>query len=583
MSLGGAKLIQARRDFHQARQRAAMERVLAGLTGRPAELLSFQEVYERLKATVGADKGLHEIPLDAIVGSVGRYQDFSRTFLPRRNADELRWVNVKTAVGARAIDALPPIKVYKIGEAYFVQDGHHRISIARQSGQSSIQAYVTEVLTRAPLTAGVGPDELIVKSEYAAFLEYTQLDRLRPGAELALTIPGRYARFEAHIEAHRFMAEMAQGREIDWRTAVATWYDEAYLPVLAAIREQNILRDFPGRTEADLYLWISDHQLAIRQELGWPVRPEVAAVNLARYPADTTFSSGRVRGLLSGAHLRLARLLGHRHKPGVSRWHQEKLVTRYSAALFSDLLVPFSGDGAGWPAFEQAVLIAQRECATVHGLLVLDKTAAKQAESTAAIRATFERRCREAGVEGHLSAEAGRPAAVVRVRSSLVDLIVLDRHYGNRPGNAHALSVACQALARGPLRPLLIVTQTPSAMARPLLVLDSSLEARDALFVAAYLAEMWQRPLHVLAHTPGSRAAAQTLAYARRYLRMHEVDATFITSDQISGEALLETAAAHHNDLIVAAGRSLQSRAGALLHRPNALLAHTNVPLLICG
>jgi nucleotide-binding universal stress UspA family protein len=583
MSLGGAELIQARRDFHQARQRAAMERVLAGLTGRPADLLSFQEVYEKLKATIGAEKGLHEIPLDAIVGSVGRYQDFSRTFLPRHNANELRWVNVKTAVGTRAIDALPPIKVYKIGEAYFVQDGHHRISIARQTGQITIQAYVTEVRTRAPLTAGVGPDELIVKSEYAAFLESTQLDRLRPGADLTLTIPGRYGRFKAHIEAHRFIAEMAQEKEIDWSTAVGHWYDEAYLPVLAAIREQNILRDFPGRTEADLYLWISDHQLAIRQELGWPVRPEVAAVNLARDPAGMTFSGGRARRLLIGARSRLARFMRYRQEPGISRWHQEKLVTRYSAALFSDLLVPFSGDGAGGPAFEQAVLIAQQECATVHGLLVHEKTTEKQADSTAAMRATFERRCREADVEGHLSAETGRPAVVIRARSPLVDLVVLDRHYGNRPGNADSLSVVCQALARRPLRPLLIVAETPSALARPLLVLDSSLESRDALFVAAYLAEIWQRPLHVLAHTPTGRAAAQTLAYARRYLQMHEVDATFITSDHAPAEALLETAADYNNDLIVAASHSLQSRAGALLRRPNPLLASTNVPLLICG
>lgn len=581
MSLGGPKLIQAKRDFQQARQRAAMERIMASLTGRPVDLLSFQEVYEKLKATIGPDKGLHEISLDAIVGSVGRYQDFSRSFLPRHDEDELRWVNVKTAVGQRAIDALPPIKVYKIGEAYFVQDGHHRISIARDAGQSTIYAYVTEVQSRASLTAGVGPEELIIKSEYAAFLEHTQLDRLRPSADLTLTIPGRYGRFEAHIEAHRFVAEMAQASEIDWSTAVANWYDEAYLPVLATIREQNILAGFPGRTEADLYLWISDHQLALRREFGWRIKAEVAAVNLPRFSVDTGLSGARTRRLLGGARSRILEFLAARQKPGIGRWHREKLLTRYSATLFNDLLVPFSYSGAGWPAFDQAAVIAERECATIHGMLVLENIAQKQAMNTATIQADFERRCHEAGVDGQLSLVVGRPAAVVQPRMSLADLVVLDRGYGNSTTHPGSVSAACRLIARLCVRPVLIVGTTPSALERPLLLLDSSAAARDALFVATYLAERWQRPLHVA--VTANKAAGQTLAYARRYLEMHEVQATFITTDRPAGEALLAVAATHDNDLIVAAGRSLQSRTAAFLHRPNPLLALATVPLLICG
>jgi hypothetical protein len=583
MNWDGTKLIQAKRDFDKARQQAAMERIMASLTGRPVDLLSFQEVYEKLKATLGADRGLHEIPLAAIVGSVGRYQDFSRTFLPRRSSDEVRWVNVKTAVGERAVDALPPITVYKIGEAYFVQDGHHRISIARQAGQSTIQAYVTEVRTRAPLTAGVDPGELIVKSEYAAFLEYTQLDRIRPGADLTLTIPGRYGRLEAHIEALRFLAETAQGGEIDWKTAVGNWYDEAYLPVLATIREQNILRDFPGRTEADLYLWISDHQLALRQELGWRVRPEVAALNLPRSPADVSISDSRVQRLLKSVRFRILDLLTRRHKPSISRWHREKLVTRYSASLFKDLLVPLSGDGAGWTAFQQAAVIARHECATVHGLLVLENVAAKQSAGAAAIQATFESRCREAGVDCHLSLDVGRPATVVEARSPLVDLVVLDRHNGNLGATRGWPGATCQTVARRCVRPVLIVAETPSAMERPLLVVDRSAGAREALFVAAYLAELWQRPLLVLANGPRSQVLEQTVAYTRRYLQMHEVEATFIMTGRATGEVLLEMAAAHGNDLIIAAGGSLQSRTAAFLRRPNPLLTRANVPLLICG
>jgi hypothetical protein len=357
---------------------------------------------------------------------------------------------------------------------------------------------------------------------------------------------------------------------------VGNWYDEAYLPVLATIREQNILRDFPGRTEADLYLWISDHQLALRQELGWRVRPEVAALNLPRSPADVSISDSRLQRLLNSVRFRILDLLTRRHKPSISRWHREKLVTRYSASLFKDLLVPLSGDGAGWTAFEQAAVIARHECATVHGLLVLENVAAKQSAGAAAIQATFESRCREAGVDCHLSLDVGRPATVVATRSPLVDLVVLDRHIGN-------LGATCQTVVRRCVRPVLIVAETPSAMERPLLVLDSSAGTREALFVAAYLAELWQRPLLVLANGARSQVLEQTVAYTRRYLQMHEVEATFITTGRATSAVLLETAAAHDNDLIIAAGGSLQSRTAAFLRRPNPLLTRANVPLLICG
>jgi hypothetical protein len=586
MSLGGTELIKAKRDFHQAHQRAAMERIIASLTGRSADLLSFQEVYEKLKATTGADRGLHEIQLAAIVGSVGRYQDFSRTFLPRQASDESRWVNVRTAVGERAVDALPPIKVYKIGEAYFVQDGHHRISIARQAGQATIQAYVTEVRTRAPLSAGVDLQELIVKSEYATFLEYTQLDRLRPGADLTLTIPGGYGRFEAHIEAHRFINEMAQGREVDWSTAVTDWYDEAYLPVLGTIREQEILRDFPGRTEADLYLWISDHQLALKQELGWRMRPEVAAVSLPRARTGISAGNSRLARLWSVARGRLGAFLAYRQRPSINRWHHEKLITRYSASLFADLLVPLDGCESAWVALEQAALIAQQECSTVHGLLMV---ASQEFAGAAALQARFESRCREAGVEGHLVLDTGRPVAAVQARAPLVDLVVLDPYFADagihdgQAGAAGQAGATCRAIARRGVRPMLIASAKPSLLARPLLVLDNSAGARDALFVATYLAELWRRPLHVLAPAARSRSQEQAATYARRYLQMHEVEATFSVTDRSPAETLLATVAAQGNDLIITARRGLQSRTAGWLRRSHPLLTDAGVPLLICG
>src|SRR3990172_13258500 len=181
----------ALQDFQSAHLRAKLQGVLARITGRSNELLSYEEIASKLKLQGRSDKGVQTIPVDAIVGSVGRYTDFTRTFLPRRAGDRERWANVKATFledGA----GLPPIEVYKVGAAYFVIDGNHRVSIAKQERFTSIEARVIEVRTDVPLTPDVQPDDLIIKAEYAEFLEATRIMDLRPNVDLSVTIPGQY-------------------------------------------------------------------------------------------------------------------------------------------------------------------------------------------------------------------------------------------------------------------------------------------------------------------------------------------------------------------------------------------------------
>ncbi len=140
---------------------AALQQVLARVTGKSVELLSYDEVLQQLKLTGRSTRGVREIPVEAIVGTVGRFADFTRTFLPRKVSDEQRWANLMAFVQQNSLDALPPIDVYQIGSAYFVQDGHHRVSIARQLGIEFITAYVTEVQTRVPLTPDADWNALI--------------------------------------------------------------------------------------------------------------------------------------------------------------------------------------------------------------------------------------------------------------------------------------------------------------------------------------------------------------------------------------------------------------------------------------
>ncbi len=255
-----SELIQASalRDFRDARRKAALQDIIARLKRKSDDLISYEDARRLLRAEGATQQGLQDIPLDAIVGSVGRYADFTRSFLPRRDSDRERWAKVK--LKAMYLGGLPPIEVYRIGEAYFVLDGNHRVSVARELGASHIQAYVTEVHTMVPLDADVKPDDLIIKARHAEFLEDTQLHQLRPQADFTMTAPGSYRLLEEQIKQHEQHLRQKQAGDVSREQAAVSWCDHVYLPVVKAIRHQGILRDFPGRTEADLYVWVSRHQ-----------------------------------------------------------------------------------------------------------------------------------------------------------------------------------------------------------------------------------------------------------------------------------------------------------------------------------
>ena len=84
-----------------------------------------------------------------------------------------------------------------------------------------------------------------------------------------------------HVEVHRHFMGLEQQREIPYQEAVAHWYDEVYLPVVEIIRQRGMLRDFPGRTETDLYIWLAEHRAALQDSLGWEIGPDAAAADLA--------------------------------------------------------------------------------------------------------------------------------------------------------------------------------------------------------------------------------------------------------------------------------------------------------------
>ncbi len=259
-------IAEAIRDFNKARNAAFWQEAWAFLRGKSVDLLRFEEVKQRLRLRDERYLGLQEVDIDKIVGSVGRYKDFTRSFLPRTNAVRSRWQ--KLDILARGLEGFPPIEVYKIGDVYFVADGNHRVSVARQLGAKTIEAFVTELPTSIPLDTDTRPEDLLVKEGYADFLRETRLDVLKPGSEVILTEPQRYRQILEHIAVHRYFMGIEQNRKISWDEAVTSWYDHVYMPMVEMIRKYDMLSHFPGRTEADLYAWLIKHQEALRLYLG---------------------------------------------------------------------------------------------------------------------------------------------------------------------------------------------------------------------------------------------------------------------------------------------------------------------------
>jgi hypothetical protein len=239
--------VRVQTDFARVRTRAFLKDMLALFSRSRNTLLSYDQVKEKLHIGGLIYRGVRTVEVAKIVGSVNRYRDFDRAFLPAHNRLANRWQRVDRAF-YEDID-LPPVVLYKVGEVYFVVDGHHRVSVAREQGQEFIEAEVRECRVKVP----VGPD-------LQEFLERTGLDRLRPEAKMELSVPDGYSRMLEHIAVHRYFMGLDQQRDIPEEEAVTHWYDTVYLPVVTVIRERGVLEEFPGRTEGDLYLWALDHQ-----------------------------------------------------------------------------------------------------------------------------------------------------------------------------------------------------------------------------------------------------------------------------------------------------------------------------------
>ncbi len=564
-------------EFLAARRQAGYEIFLARLTGRSTALLSYEDVRAKLHALESSGQVLREIPINAIVGSVGRYADFTRSFLPKRDTDRLRWTQVKAM--ADGLTGFPPIEVYQLGEVYFVRDGNHRVSVMQQTGATHIQAYVTEVRSDVPLEPGIQPDDLILKGEYAGFLETTSLRALVPNTEISLTVPGKYRILLEHIEVHRFFMGIDQQRDIPYPEAVLHWYEYVYQPMVTAIQTSAILDDFPLRSDADLYLWVSEHRQALQDGLDVTIPPSEAAADLA-----SQFSP-KPRRVISRLGARLydwitPDQLERGPRPG--HWRRERLNIRTDTnQIFPEILVPLGENPEHWESLDQAIVIASQEGAHLHGLHIHPR-GVDDPQHNEGLRTIFQGRCRQAGLGGTYHDAQGKIPRLVCEWSRWMDLIVLSLNHPPQPGPASRFRSGLRTILHRCPRPVLTVPKTISQVQNLLLAFDGSPKAWEALYLAGYLSANLDIPLHVtlVLEKPGAWQAA--LDDARAYLEAHDR----VAYHRIEGQpvdALLSLAEDLETDLILMGGYTanpwLEIFSGSTVEQ---MLRQSDLPLLIC-
>jgi hypothetical protein len=256
----------AQDDFLRARRRLALSRLRRWLRREPGDvdhILPFDEVVAALGRLQERDAGLQLVPLDAIVGTVDRTRGFDRHFRPTTPQVRARWERIATAM--RRGEEMPPVDLYKVGEVYFVKDGHHRVSVSRALGYHVIDARVTEVVTRVGAGRELRSSDLPLKSHERVFFERVPLapdarQRVRPSD------PWDFAQLAEGIEAWGWRWTQEHGRPMDRQELARRWYEEEYVPVVALLRDAGMLGD---GAEADAFLRIGGDRYRLLRTHEW--------------------------------------------------------------------------------------------------------------------------------------------------------------------------------------------------------------------------------------------------------------------------------------------------------------------------
>lgn len=274
---------QSEEDFNKAKNKAFFNEIQHFLSPEEATLISLNDVKQMIKPTNETYVGMKTIPIEKVVGSEGRYNDFDNRFFPKSSHLKNRWEHVDQAA-IQAID-LPPIKVYEIAGLYFVRDGNHRVSVAKSRGTEFIDAEVVSLKSEIVLKK---PDNIndivrqIINYEKRVFYSETGFGDITDYWCLDFSRTGRYDVIYNHILTHKYYMNLHKSEEITMEDAILSWFNNVYMPLAVNINKRHILRSFPHRTIGDLYVWIVRYWGDLKTKFGDDVPIEEAVNNFTK-------------------------------------------------------------------------------------------------------------------------------------------------------------------------------------------------------------------------------------------------------------------------------------------------------------
>jgi ADP-ribose pyrophosphatase YjhB (NUDIX family) len=282
--------------------RSFFKSIYTKLTKEDDCLPSLNEIVDLTKARKESYIGLREIPVDNIIGSEGRYDDFNKNFLPKKAALKGRWSSINEIVEQNI--SLPSISVFKIDDYYFVRDGNHRVSVAKSRKQAYIDAEVTEYYIDVPLTKELTIKDRIKIQEHVNFLEATGLNTLGKGFDIKLTRPRSYRLLLNIIKHLEKPLEESAKRQLSLQEVSWLWYNQVFLPFSETAYHDDLLAKFPNRTTGDLYVWLQMNWNEVKDSLG--ERMSILAKPMSSEQSDISrsqtlpFTQTRVPGNKSG-------------------------------------------------------------------------------------------------------------------------------------------------------------------------------------------------------------------------------------------------------------------------------------------
>ena len=256
----------AENDFVRARRRQVLARLAQRLRREPDDvnlILPFDDVIAALGRTGERSLGLQTIRLDSIVGTVDSTRDFDRHFRPTTGRVRERWERL--ALAQRRGESIPPIDVYRVGDLHFVVDGHHRVSIAIATGQKTIDAYVTEILTAVPARGISRRGDLLFKSYERLFRSRVRLPAAAYG-KITVTDPWGYAELSETVEAWGFRLMQHEHKFYDRPEVARRWYAEEFTPVVRMLHAADLIGSC---TDAEGYLTIARERYRLMRTHEW--------------------------------------------------------------------------------------------------------------------------------------------------------------------------------------------------------------------------------------------------------------------------------------------------------------------------